>query len=57
MRDCCSHQQNTFGEIFAVLLENYLSVWVLFAVSVFVFTIFKFFYQTEKTDNDKIKAD
>lgn len=36
MKDCCSHHDETFSEIFKVLINNYIPIWVIFSVICFV---------------------
>lgn len=53
MRDCCSNQQDTFGELVGVLLKNYIPVWILFAFATFFFTILKFYGKQKSTKKEK----
>lgn len=55
VRDCCSHQEDTFGDLFGELLNNYIPFWVFFAIATFFVVLFKFFWQTSA--DKKVKND
>lgn len=66
MRDCCSHQEDTFGAVFAVLLKNYIPFWIIFSVCCFLFVIINFWYKQRRSvdamslsagGDSKVKAD
>lgn len=51
MRDCCSNQEETIGEIFTIIVENYkvVSIVAIFAVVI----IIKFYFiDIKKTKKD-----
>lgn len=70
MKECCSHQEDTFGDLFSVLVNNYIPLWVLFSLATFGIVLVKFWHkqrylnlkstgtQAETIDNtDKIKEE
>lgn len=59
MRDCCSSQEDTFGEIFGLILKNYIPFWIIFSIGCFAFVILNFFWKQRQqmSTSEKTKED
>lgn len=66
MKDCCSHQEDTFGDLFSVLVNNYIPLWVLFSLATFGIVLVKFWHKQRhlkstgtqaETITDKVKEE
>jgi hypothetical protein len=51
MKDCCSNQEETFGEIFVIIVENYKVFSLIFLISI-VLVIIKYFIDKKKIKED-----
>lgn len=57
MKDCCSHQEDTFGELFSVLVNNYIPVWVLFSLATFGIVLVKFWHKQRQQKSPETQAE
>lgn len=53
MRECCSNQEETFGEIFVIIIENYKVFLSIFLISIVLVIAYKYFIDK----SNKIKED
>ena len=48
MKECCSNQENTVGELVEELIKNYVAVWIILAFGIFIFVVWRFLQKSKE---------